>query len=80
MQADIEKGCTCAGRFWHCADKADPVAQACDEGLQCVRKNKFYAICADEEHAARVSQTGEWDMTVMPCGESVMTYRPDLLQ
>lgn len=43
-KSDMDKGCTCAGRFWRCADREDLTAKACDVGLECVRKNAFYAV------------------------------------
>lgn len=79
LQADLDTGCECAGRLWRCADKKDPITKACDVGLQCVRKNKFYAICADAERAAIVQSTGEWDMTPLPCLVNVAEYKPELL-
>lgn len=43
-KSDMAKGCECAGKFWRCADKDDLITKACDIGLECVRKNEFYAV------------------------------------
>lgn len=70
--------------LWRCADKTDPIAQACSAGSQCFRKNKFYAVCLDltQEGGRRKAldylEDREWDMTVIPCGENIETYRTDL--
>ena len=75
----MDAGCECAGRLWRCADKSHPVAKACDVGLRCRRKNPFYAICADREREALLAVSREWDMTALPCGADVATYKPELL-
>lgn len=76
-----EEKCQCAGNLWRCADKVDPITKACDVGLKCIRKNAFYAICADPagERAAEARASCEWDMTDMPCGVNVAEYRKDKL-
>jgi hypothetical protein len=76
-----EQKCQCAGNLWRCADKKDTITKACDEGLQCVRKNAFYAICMDPagERAAQVKASCEWDMTVLPCGVEVGEYQKEKL-
>ena len=86
MQSDLfdsagKQKCECAGRHWRCADSKDRTVKACDVGLKCVRKNAFYAICADpnSERAAELRESCEWDMTELPCGVQVGDYRKDLL-
>jgi hypothetical protein len=74
VQADIKKGCECAGKFWRCADKKDPITKACDVGLVCLRKNKFYAVCATPEREKWAVEVGGWEGDHLPCGVDVMTW------
>ena len=61
-------GCTtCAPIFGQCADKGD-IVSCCGEGLQCTKKNGFYAQCLPASRAARNVENFEWDGAVLPCG------------
>ena len=72
--SDLAKGCTCAGKFWRCADKDDLITKACDQGLECVRKNFFYAVCATPARKKWAVEVAGWEGTAVPCGVNVGNF------
>eukprot|EP00892_Ulva_mutabilis_P009129 jgi/Ulvmu1/6589/UM003_0226.1 len=72
--SDMAKGCRCAGRFWRCADRSDLITQACDIGLECVRKNEFYAVCSTPARKKWAVNVAGWEGTALPCGVNVGTF------
>lgn len=61
-------GCDkCAPIFGQCADKGD-VVSCCGEGLQCTKKNGFYAQCLPMARAERNVANFGWDGAVLECG------------
>ena len=72
--SDMAKGCECAGRFWRCGDRVDPVAKACDNGLECIRKNAFYAVCATPARKQWAVEVDGWEGTAVPCGQNIGSF------
>lgn len=75
VKADMDAGCECAGRFWRCGDRENLIAKACDEGLECVRKNAFYAVCATPARKQWAVDVDGWEGTAVPCGMDIGKYR-----
>lgn len=74
-KSDMDKGCECAGRFWRCGDRIDLIAKACDDGLECVRKNAFYAVCATPARKDWAIKVDGWEGTAVPCGQDIGKFR-----
>ena len=64
----LGEGCeVCAPIFGQCADKGD-IVSCCGEGLQCTKKNGFYAQCLPPARAERNVENFGWDGALLECG------------
>lgn len=65
----LGSGCeTCAPMFGQCGDYG-AIVSCCGAGLQCIKKNSFYAQCITPERAARNVGSLGWDGEVLACGQ-----------
>jgi hypothetical protein len=68
----LGEGCDkCAPIFGQCADKGD-IVSCCGKGLQCTKKNGYYAQCLPAARAERNVQNYGWDGAVLECGEVML--------
>lgn len=68
----LGEGCEeCAPIFGQCADKGD-IVSCCGEGLQCTKKNGFYAQCLPPARAERNIENFDWDGAILECGNVLL--------
>jgi hypothetical protein len=63
---------TCLPSFEQCGGGDLPTTLCCEAGLECVKKNDFYAQCLTSVRAESNIASQGWEGSVMECGSTLM--------